>query len=355
MTEPDGRAQNFLAALVENGTLPGAQFALVAEDGYACGCVGSRQILPQRKPVLAETMYDLASLSKVIVTTTLTLQSIEKGILNLTTPVCTVLPDFPYRKITIGMLLTHSSGMAPDDKRYKACTGKESLYRFYTSLPLAYVPGKDMRYSDFGFMTLGFVLEKCSGSSLDVLAEKYIFEPLEMKHTMYCPREKGFGEQCAATERQSDRGMIVGEVHDGKGYRMGGVSGHAGVFSDAEDLARFVTMLLHEGMWQGKQILRADSVNLLKTYRLKGLRQSRTLGWIVADADTFMKDSDSVRCLYHTGFTGGSVYVDFTRHMGIILLTNVVHPSRGKVDMQEVRTKFHTLVLQAFDEKNRFL
>lgn len=345
--------QTFLSKQVTNGTLPGAQFALVSENGFESGCIGKRQIIPESKPVLRDTMYDLASLSKVIVTATLVLQCMEKDILNLTTPVFTILPDFPYSDITIGMLLTHSSGMIGDDKRYKSCADKKSLYRFYLSLPLAYVPGTDLQYSDFGFMTLGLVLEKITGLSLDVLAKTYIFDPLGMKHTMYCPKKNGYGEQCAATEWQPDRGMIIGEVHDGKGYRMGGVSGHAGVFSTADDLAVFVMMLLENGNWQGKQILSANSIKLLKNYRTKGMRQCRTLGWIAEDKRASMGSHYSTQCLYHTGFTGGSIYVDFVRHMGIVLLTNAIHPSREKSHMKELRPQFHDVILHAFDEKKQ--
>ena len=349
-------AQIFLEKQTADGTLPGAQFALVSDTGFKSGCIGNRQIIPSPKPVLPDTMYDLASLSKVIVTTTLLLQWLENERLQLTTPVSSVLPDFPYPAISIGMLLTHTSGMAADDKRYKACADKDALYRFYTSLPLVYTPGTDLLYSDFGFITLGIVLEKASGLPLDVLAKKYIFTPLNMSHMMYCPKKHGAKEQCAATEWQPERGMIIGEVHDGKGYRMNGVSGHAGVFSTADDLAHFVSMLLHDGAENGRQILSTDSMRLLRSYRTRGMKQCRTLGWIGEDPYTSMGNRYSAHCLYHTGFTGGSVYVDFDRRMGIILLTNAIHPNRANACMQKLRPMFHNTILKTFDhEKSRFL
>ena len=284
----------------------------------------------------------------MVSTTTCILQLLERGYFSLKSPVCEILPDFPYPQITIQHLLTHTSGFIPDDKAYKNYHGKEEMYEFIKSLPLDYETGTKVEYSDFGFILLGLIVEKLT-EPLDQYAKKNIFQPLNMKDTGYNPVNKN---RCAPTEITAERGVIQGVCHDGKGYRMNGVSGNAGLFSTAEDLSHFVQMLLNDGSYNGKQILKPDTVHLLQRSYTQNLNLSRTLGWMYNDPAASDGDYASTSCIYHTGFTGTSLYIDFIRQCGIILLTNRVHPTRNNPSIVSIRNCFHNAVLLSYDEAN---
>jgi CubicO group peptidase (beta-lactamase class C family) len=342
-------AENILQEAISRQEIPGACYAFVTEDHCEFGHAGYRQLIPQKLPVEADTIYDMASCAKVIATATMILQLIEQGCFSLNTPLQKILPDFRHPEVTIEHLLTHSSGLCSDDKAYRRCHSKQEMWDFIKEMPLEYVPGAQVLYSDFGFIALGFVIEHYVGS-LDTYAKENIFDPLQMKDTCYQPKKHGLLDRCAATEVTAERGVIVGECHDGKGYLLDGISGNAGLFSTAFDLSHYVQMILHDGTYQGKTILKHDTVELLKHSRTDGLNLKRTLGWFSNDPDQSDGHLISSSCIYHTGFTGTSVYIDFIRHCGIILLTNRVHPSRDNNTIVQIRKDFHDAVLKAFDD-----
>ncbi len=338
------RAKNYIQKCVEEEKIPGATFAYITKDSFITDYVGYKQVSPSKIPLEEGTMYDMASCTKVVCTTTLVLKLIEEGCFNLKTKVKYIFPDFPFEEITIEHLLAHTSGMIPDDKNYRKCTSKEEMYQFIDSLPLAYPTGTDLQYSDFGFITLGRIIEHYKGD-LEDYASQVLFKPLDMNHTMFNAKKKGFGQYCVSEEIQEDRGgVIIGEAHDGKAFRMGGVSGNAGLFSTIDDISHFVQMLLNDG----QDVLSNASVNLLKTYRTEGKSVRRTLGWIADDPSASDGDYYSKTCLYHTGFTGTSIYVDFERNCGIVLLINAVHPKRGNPYTQEIRNNFHNIILSEY-------
>ncbi len=338
------RSKKYIQKCVEENKIPGASFAYVTKDGFITDYVGYKQVQPNKIPLEEGTIYDMASCTKVVCTTTLILKLMEEGYFNLKTKVNTILPDFPFEEITVEHLLTHTSGMIPDDKNYRKCTSKEEMYAFVRSLPLVYKTGTDLQYSDFGYIALGEIIEQCKGD-LEGYAKEVLFTPLGMKHTMFNAKEKGYLDQCVSEEIQDDRGgVIVGEAHDGKAFRMGGVSGNAGLFSTVEDISKFVQMLLNDGA----NVLSPATIKLLQTYRTEGMNTRRTLGWIADDPSASDGDYYSKTCLYHTGFTGTSVYVDFERQCGIVLLINAVHPKRGNPYTQEIRNNFHNIVLSEY-------
>ncbi len=342
----------FLQSCVDQYVIPGAQFAIVTKDDALFDYLGCSQIIPEPRAVTEDTIYDLASLTKAVCTTTLALQLIEQGLIYLQMPVCQILDDFPWQQVTVGQLLTHTSGMREDDKNYKDHRGKEDMYKFLISLPLDHNPGSAVEYSDFGFIVLGRIIEKIAGCSLDEYGEQKIFGPLGMKHTCFNPKLHGLAGFCAATEEEDGRGIICGEVHDGKAWRMGGVSGHAGLFSDVYDLISFVQMMLNDGEREGVRILSPASIRLLKQYRTTGMQENRTIGWFAQDLiHASCGDFTSSLSLYHTGFTGTSVYIDFEREMGIILLVNAVHPHRVSGKMIPVRNRFHNIILSEYDKE----
>lgn len=338
------RVKKYIQKCVDEGKIPGATFAYVTKDSFITDYVGYKQLLPSKITLEEGTMYDMASCTKVVCTTTLVLKLIEEGCFNLKTKVKDILPDFPFEEITIEHLLTHTSGMIPDDKNYKKCTCKEDMYAFIDSLPLAYPTGKDLQYSDFGYITLGRIIEYYKGD-LEEYAKEIIFKPLGMEHTMFNAKGKGYEKYCVSEEIQDDRGgVIIGEAHDGKAFRMGGVSGNAGLFSTIDDISKFVQMLLNDG----QDVLSPASIKLLETYRTEGMNTRRTLGWIADDPSASDGDYYSKTCLYHTGFTGTSIYVDFERKCGIVLLINAVHPKRGNPYTQEIRNNFHNIILSEY-------
>lgn len=224
------------------------------------------------------------------------------------------------------------------------------MWEFFKNMPLNFEPGTKVDYSDFGFIALGFVVEHFKGA-LDQVAEAEIFKPLQMKDTCYNPAKHGLADRCVAEEVTEARGVIKGVVHDGKGYCLDGVSGNAGVFSTADDLSRFVRMLLGNGELDGVRILKPETVEMLRHSFTPNLNVSRTLGWIADDRNQSDGTEISDSCIYHTGFSGTSIYVDFKRNMGIILLTNRVHPSRDNDAIIDIRKDVHNETLKAFDQE----
>lgn len=336
---------------VDCGHIPGAAFAFVTPGGSEFGFYGSRQLVPERLPLEEDTLFDLASLSKVVVTTTLCLKLIEDGKLELSTALSDILPDFPHREVTIQHILTHTSGIDADDKEYKKCRGEQELWDFIKAKSLCFSPGSMVEYSDCAYIALGRAIGAITGG-LEEFAVKAIFEPLGMSDTMYAPSAKGLADRCAPTEVTAERGVIKGEVHDGKAWRMGGVSGNAGVFSTLRDVERFTRMMLCGGSLGQVQVLKEESVELLKHCYTEGLNLRRTLGWFCNDPTASIGTHYSEHCIYHTGFTGTSIYIDFDRGCGAVLLSNRVHPSREHSVMQDVRNEFHDALLTEFDKQN---
>ena len=354
MTKGFTEGSKYLEKLIADHKIPGCEFALVTKDHVESMMMGNRQSEPVQLPVESNTLYDLASLTKVVVTSTLSLQLLEEEKISLETSLSKILEDFPYSNITLGMLLCHASGLPEDNKDYKQCKNKEELYTFIKKLPLESKPGTKYAYSDFGYILLGMAIEKITGESLDRLAHEKIFVPLHMNNTLYKPKQSSNDKyNYAATEIESDRGLINGIVHDGKAFRMNGISGNAGLFSNIEDVSIFTQMFLNNGCSKdGIKVLDQSSISLLKEWRYPNLDVKRTVGWFADEpVQASFGDYYSKHCLYHTGFTGTSIYIDFDRKMGIVLLTNSIHPTRERHSMKEARSVLHNIVLSSFDQE----
>ena len=326
---------------VDENKIPGGSFAYITLDKQEYGSYGYAQIYPYKKENNIDTLYDMASCSKVISTTTMILKLLEDGIINLEDKVNIHLKDFNYNNVTIKHLLTHTSGMPNDDKRYKECKNKDELVNFIYSLKLNNKPGTFVEYSDINFILLGLIIEKYKGS-LEDYANELIFKPLGMDNTMYNPITKNRKNDCACTEITKTRGIIQGEVHDGKAYILNGISGNAGLFSNIKDIGKFVLMMLNDG----KPILKKETIDLLKQCYTKELNLTRTLGWMFADKSASCGDKISKISLYHTGFSGTSIYIDYVNKIGIVLLTNSIHPTRANIEtIIEIRKKIHSQIL----------
>lgn len=333
----------YLENEIAQGHIPGAALAFVEKDNIKTFSLGYSQLIPNKVTNTKDTIYDLASLTKVIATTTLILQCLDKDYFSLDTKVKNILHDFPYQDITVEHLLLHTSGMVADDKRYKETTNKQEMRDFVYSLDTENTPNSKVEYSDFGFITLGFIIEHFLGD-LNEAAQEYIFKPLNMNHTLFNPLEKYPEAQYAATEITEHRGVIIGDVHDGKAHIMGGVSGHAGLFSTINDVSLFVQSFLD----QKHTVISNTSLSLLKECRTQGLNLRRTLGWFSDEPTTNMGLYYSTSCLFHTGFAGTSIYIDFVRGCGIVLLTNRVHPSRDNQYIFQIRNRVHDLLLKSY-------
>jgi beta-glucosidase-like glycosyl hydrolase/CubicO group peptidase (beta-lactamase class C family) len=291
---------------------------------------------PAVKP---DTLYDVASLTKVVATTTMAMILVDEGKLDVRKPVSAFIPGFrggAKDKVTVENLLTHSSGLEAWAPLYKEVHGKDDFLRKVVAMDLAYEPGTKSVYSDLGFFLLGEVLERVAGEPLDAFVTRRVFEPLGMTSTMFCP-SKDLVSCIPPTERDAWRGRLVqGEVHDENAYAVGGVAPHSGLFSTAPDLARFAQMLLNGGVFENHRIVSRATVERF-TRRADVPDSARAYGWGTPSANSSAGDLLSSRAFGHTGFTGTSMWIDPERNLFVILLTNRVHPTRENDTIRQVR------------------
>jgi CubicO group peptidase (beta-lactamase class C family) len=305
-------------------------------------------------------MYDIASLTKVVATTTLVAKLAEGDFpvpLDLDAKVERYLPewaagpsgqDLEWRhRVTVRHLLTHTSGLPPFKEYWRTSKSKqETLTRIFAE-PLDYEPGTKEVYSDLGIILMAEIIERLTGRSLDDLAKTYIFSPLGMKDTTFRPA-KNLWPWIAPTEfdRNLRNRLVQGEVHDENAFAMGGVSGHAGVFSTAPDLAAFCQMLLNGGVYAHRRILkRATIAQFTAPQSLSN--GTRTLGWAVPTEGSSSGHYFSTHSFGHTGFTGTSIWIDPDRQLFVVLLTNRVNPTRENQKIAQVRPALHDAVMQA--------
>lgn len=340
-----------IESAIREGTIPGAVLVVGHDDQVIYRkAYGERALEPRREAMTVDTIFDVASLTKVIVTTTAVMQLVERGEVRLNDPVAKYLPEFAQNgkeDITVRQLLTHYSGLEPDLDRKTAWEGKEMAYRMaFAEMPQD-PPGSKFSYSDVNFIVLGALVERVSGESLDTYAEQHIFAPLKMTHTRFNPPmavRAGWIEKVAPTQYDENERMLRGVVHDPTARRMGGVAGHAGLFSTADDLAKFAQALLSGG----DGILSALMVEKMTTpQQPPSAPVLRGFGWdIDSPFSSNRGDLLPVGGYGHTGFTGTSMWIDATTQSYIILLTNAVHP-RGKGNAIALRSKVATAVAAA--------
>jgi uncharacterized protein YbbC (DUF1343 family)/CubicO group peptidase (beta-lactamase class C family) len=295
--------------------------------------------------MVVDTIFDLASLTKVVATTTSVMQLVEKGRIRLNDPVSKYIPEFGQNgkeDITVRDLLTHYSGLPPDLDLTQPWTGRDTGYRMAFSIAPISPPETQFVYSDINFIVLGALVERVSGMSLEVYAEQNVFTPLGMPHTRFLPPAEWL-PQIAPTQYDENNHMLHGVVHDPTSRRMGGVAGHAGLFSSADDLAKFAQALL-----DGSSVLSPLAIEKMTTpQQPPNASTLRGLGW---DIDSPFASNRGeflpVGSYGHTGFTGTSIWIDPTTRTYIILLTNAVHP-RGKGIAVSLRARVASAVASA--------
>lgn len=300
-----------------------------------------------------DSIFDLASLTKVISTTTVTLQLAEQGLLRLDTTIGEILPWAPLDKqpITIEQLLTHSAGM-PSAYRleYHPRFGqRETALEAVFDRPLRSPIGTSVFYACTGFIALALILEKITGTRLDKLFQELVALPLKFKDTGYNPPAEKRNRTACTEWDEKNQSFLRGVVHDERARALDGVSGNAGLFGTAVELAVFCQMLLDEGSYKGKQILQPNTVKLLHNNYSPDPKQPRTLGWVLPGHDCFGGPLLSPKSIGHTGFTGTSLWIDFSRGFYAILLTNRVHPTRHNDAIFPLRPRFYQAVCEAID------
>lgn len=335
--------ENYINSLCENQTFPGATFVLMDEKDLYMKCFGKSQLVPNEQKLTENAIYDLASLTKVIATTTSIMMLIERGVLHLDTLVSSILPRYNNNKVTIRHLLTHTSGHDADIDCKKM--NKEQLIdAVYDNKVNDNRFEKQVLYSDIGYILLGFIIDTLTGS-YEKFTEENIFKPLKMTNTYFNPNDDK-KELCVPTEFCKMRNRIMkGVVHDEKSYVLGGVAGHAGLFSTAKDLSNFTRMFLNEGEFNGLTILNKKTIELISKLHTEGLDDDRGLGWWVKGKNAVLSDFASDRTIYHSGFTGTSIIMDLDSKKAFILLTNRVHPLRDNVKLIGLRRNIHNIAL----------
>jgi len=332
---------------------------------------GSREVEPVREAMTVDTVFDLASLTKVVATATSIMILLERGKLRLSDPVSTYIPDLKgegREKITIEHLLTHRSGYAPDFDLREQWTGYDEAIKRLIKEPLRNPPGSRFVYSDIGYIALGEVVNRVSGTRLDQFAQQNIFTPLKMRDTGFRPRE-ALRVRIAPTEKRrgqlsylGDSGAnageegekwLRGEVHDPTSFRMGGVAGHAGLFSTAADLSIYSQMILNGGQYRGVRILSPLTVAEMTRPRVVSSNGgTRGLGWdINTSFSTNRGELFPLGSFGHTGFTGTSIWIDPASEMFLIFLSNRVHPD-GKGDVGPLRGRVASIVASSMTDSD---
>jgi serine-type D-Ala-D-Ala carboxypeptidase len=297
------------------------------------------------------TLFDLASLTKVVATTAMAMLLYQRGLLDLDAPVAAIVPEFvrdagrdPRRRtVTFRMLLAHSSGLPAYEKLYLNARTREELLQDAFLVPLAADPGSRAVYSDIGFIVLGVALERLADESVDRFCQREIFAPLGMTHTAFNPPSEMRAEIPPAADDETFRHRIIqGEVQDENASVLGGVAGPAGVFSTAADLAQFA-----HAMISPTALIRAETVALFTRRESAPPGTSRGLGWDTPSAPSQSGKHFGPRSFGHLGYTGTSLWIDPDRQLSITLLTNRTWPDCSNHAIKEVRPRFHDAVIEA--------
>lgn len=343
---------NLIKKELEKGTFPGAVLGIVSDkEVFYKKAFGLAQKEKVKRKMTKETVFGLASLTKVIATTSAIMKLIEEGKINLWDYLKEYFPKIPDDKkdLTIYHLLTHSSGYQAIVELWKKNMSYEEKINYILNLELENGIGELVNYSDPNFILLGELIKRASGKNLHEYTKEKIFSPLTMKNTAFNPLEnlsKLSKEDFAATEYCSFRNrMVVAEVHDENSYSLGGISGHAGLFSNINDLNKFVMMLLNKGEFEGNKIFSELTINTMIKNWTNNLNQNRALGWDLRD--NFRSSGGilfSKKAFGHTGFTGTSIWIDPEIKVGVILLTNRVHPTRKNREIISLRPRLHNLI-----------
>lgn len=356
-TIPDNNKFKNVDKVVEEGikekAFPGA-VVLVEQNGKILlnKAYGNYTYEKDSQPMDKNTIFDLASVSKVIATTTAAMICYDRKLFSLDDKVTKYYPEFGVNgkeNITIRNLLLHNAGLPPFKNFYNPLLSKEEVFKDICASKINYPVGSKMEYSDLGMITVGKIIEKVTGKTLDAFCKDEIFKPLGMHNTMYNP-PRSLKDKCAPTELDNyfRKRQLQGEVHDEAASVLGGVAGHAGLFSTTGDLSKLLQMILNKGIYKGKRYIKESTVTLFTTKYSE--QSTRGLGW-----DTKSPSGSSAgnlmgpRSYGHTGYTGTCVWTDPDKNLIVVFLTNRVYPTRNNGKIGEVRPKLHDAVVKALE------
>lgn len=347
---------NIINQGIQDTAFPGA-VVLISKDGENLyeKAYGNFTYDKNSNKVKVNSIFDLASLTKVTATTTAAMICVDRGLFSLDDKVAKYISEFGANKkeeVTIKNLMLHNAGLVAWKPFFKTeiKTADELLNYIYNS-ELQYEPGTKTVYSDWGFITLAKIIEHVTGNTLDEFCKEEIFEPLGMRRTMFNPSAKLKDEILPTEEDKYWRNRLVqGTVHDETSDMLGGVAGHAGLFSTAGDLAKLLQMLLQKGNCNGKQFVKPETVN--EFIKQQSSLSTRAIGWDTkSDKNSTAGNLLSKVSYGHTGFTGTSAWTDPTRNLIIIFLTNRVYPTRENSKLFRIRGSLHDAVVNAVEPR----
>jgi Beta-lactamase class C and other penicillin binding proteins len=349
--ELSARLDSIITAAIADHATPGAAVG-VGRNGHVAILRGYGRLdwndPPTAHGVDENTIYDMASLTKVIASTTAAMMLEESGQLDIDRTVASYLPGLnapDKANITVRQILTHRGGFEAFAALFKTYRGREQYLEQINARPLASQPGTKTVYSDWDFILMQLIIERITGMPLDTFVSTKIFEPLGMHDTRYRPPPDVLS-RIAPTEIDTTRGGLVhGFVHDENAWAMGGVAGHAGLFSTAHDLCIFAQMMLNGGEYNGVRLLKPATI--ARWTARQGPESSRALGWDTPSRPSSAGHYFSARSFGHTGFTGTSIWMDPEKQLFVILLTNRVDPTRDNQKIGAVRRAVADAVQQA--------
>jgi CubicO group peptidase (beta-lactamase class C family) len=346
-------ALELLQHAVADHAFPAASLA-VTHCGklVALKSVGRFTYEPDSPEVTPASIFDLASVSKVIATTSMAMILYERGLLDLEAPVTGIVSEFAASdsrkaEITVRMILAHSSGLPAYEKLFLRAKNRQELLAAAFATPLTSDPGTRTEYSDIGFIILGSVLEHIADEPLDRFCQREVFRPLGMANTMF-KRSASWRASIVPTadDRSSRRRVIQGEVQDENASVLGGVAGHAGLFSTAQDIAIFAQAILNGG----GPIFRPETLAQFTRSESSPAGTSRALGWDTPSTPSQSGKYFSSRSFGHLGYTGTSLWVDPARELSVTLLTNRTWPDCKKESIKEVRPRVHDAIIEALEK-----
>jgi CubicO group peptidase (beta-lactamase class C family) len=352
-------ATSVLVHAINHGAFPGAAFGVLRRsEPPAIESIGRFTYQPDSARILPDTIFDLASVTKAMATTSMAMLLWERGQFDLDEPIVRRLPEFAApgpdttslsefrQNITPRMLLVHCSGLPAYAPLYKTCKTAAELLDACLHMPLESVPGTQAVYSDIGFILLGHLLEKVAGERLDAFCRREVFVPLGMNSTLYCPPAELKLSIPPTSDAENFRHRVLqGEVHDGNCWRLGGVSGHAGLFCDVADTLRLADCLLHHG----HNIFQPETVAKFTTRQEMPPSSGWAIGWDTPTAPSSSGTLFGSHSIGHLGYTGTSLWIDLDKEVAIVLLTNRTYPRDGKAaseTMKNIRPRFHEALMR---------
>lgn len=336
---------------IAKGGMPGCVIAAGRSSGvFYFRAFGNRQVMPEPMAMEEDTVFDMASITKPVATATSIMVLWEQGRLRLRDKVSKHLPEFGKHgkeKVTIEQLLVHQGGLIPDNALADYADGKAPAFERIFGLKPYVEPGEKFVYSDVGFIVLAAIVEQLTGEDVAAFAKRTVFQPLRMDETSFLPTVE-VRNRCAATEQREGRWM-QGEVHDPRAYRMGGVAGHAGLFSTAADLSRYARMMLGGGELDGVRVLSPRTVQLMtRAYPVSS--GTRGLGWDKQTGYSSNRGENlSESAFGHGGFTGTVLWIDPQLDLFYIFLSNRVHPD-GKGSVNSLAGRIGTIFAASLED-----